>query len=147
MSSKRSTILLGIAFLLICYVESVKAQEWIPKKVVGMDYPVIASRARIEGKVEVICMINPDGSVASTTIESGNPILSKPARDNASKWIFNGKPKSDLLGKVTLFYEFKLDRKPSQNPKSQFVYEYPDKIEITSGYGALELYQSKSQKR
>jgi hypothetical protein len=146
MPSKNLTALFGLAFLLVCCAGSVKAQEWIPKRVVGMDYPELASRARIEGKVEVVCMINSDGSVA-LTMESGNPILSEPARTNASKWLFTGKSQSDLLGKAILNYEFKLKGKPSRRPESQFVFEYPDKIEITSGYWNLDMEQSQSPKR
>jgi hypothetical protein len=43
-------------------------QKWVPTTVVGMDHPALGRAARIEGQVEVICMVNPDGTVVSTKV-------------------------------------------------------------------------------
>ena len=128
--------------------QSGSAQEWIPRRIAGMDYPVLARSARIEGQVQVVCTLNRDGSVASTKI-TGNPhpILASAAMKNASAWMFMAASGTGQLPKTaTLVYSFKMEKSISQpmdpsiphHPARQFVFEYPSSVKVGSEYCLLE---------
>jgi TonB family protein len=124
---------LGLAFFLLCCAASAKAQ-WIPKRIVGMDYPELAWKARIQGQVEVVCIINSNGSVVETKVEGNpHPLLAPQARQNASSWTFAGSSDGGKLGGVTLIYTFALRADKCKDPCSRFVFEYPNKVSVTSG--------------
>ncbi len=140
--------IIEIAFMMFC-AHTLNAQQWIPKRIVGMDYPHIARGARIEGKVEVVCTLNPDGSVAFVKVTEGpNPILVRAVKENALKWTFMaGSITGQLPETITLVYTFKMEKKVSQpmdasaspnSPGRQFIYEYPSSIKINSEYCMLE---------
>jgi TonB family protein len=139
--------ILGMAFMSFS-VHSLFAQPLIPKRIVGMDYPHLARAARIEGKVEVVCTLKADGSVASTRVnEEAHPILADAAKENASMWIFMADTdKSQLSQSITLIYSFKMQYKvpqpmdataPYHRPARQFVFEYPSSVKINSEYCSL----------
>jgi len=117
------------------------AQDWIPERVVGMNYPPLAAHARRQGTVTLQCRIGEDGLVKSVkTISdseqlSGN-LLSQAAEDNATKWKF-GRPKaiasvSGTSGIVVLKYTFVLEGDSRACPKALFVFEYPDSVTVTA---------------
>ena len=125
------------------------AQQWVPKRIVGMDYPHLARAARIEGLVQVVCSINPDGSVASARVTGNpNPILAKAARENAFSWTFMGASGGGQSREaVTLVYSFKMEKKifqpmdptePVHHPAREFIFEFPFMVKISSEYCALE---------
>ena len=60
-------------------------------------YPASARQLKIEGKVDVEAIVNPDGTVDDVQIKSGNPILTRAATDALKRWKFkpfmaDGKP-------------------------------------------------------
>lgn len=51
-------------------------------------YPQLAMKMHIQGVVKVEAVVRPNGSVKSTRILGGNPVLVEAASDAVSKWKF-----------------------------------------------------------
>jgi len=51
-------------------------------------YPDLARRMHIQGVVKIEAVVRPNGSVKSTRILGGNPVLIDAASDAVSKWKF-----------------------------------------------------------
>jgi TonB family protein len=52
------------------------------------DYPELAKRMHIRGVVRAEAMVRPSGSVRSTRVLGGNPVLVEAALDAIGKWKF-----------------------------------------------------------
>ena len=133
-------LLLGLCLFFFADPKPVYPQGWIPKRIVSMEYPRLAGQARIQGQVQVECAINPDGSVRSTKVSSvsgsanAHPLLAEAAQKNARKWTFmrNSESPTGSSGSVILDYSFRLEEVGSYNPRSEFVFEYPNSILVSS---------------
>jgi TonB family protein len=55
---------------------------------VAPTYPELAKRMRIQGVVKVEALVRPNGTVKSTRVIGGNPVLVEAAADAVSKWKF-----------------------------------------------------------
>jgi TonB family protein len=55
-------------------------------------YPDLARRMHIEGAVKVEVAVRPNGSVKSTTVLGGSPVLLQAAIDALQKWKFEASP-------------------------------------------------------
>jgi len=55
---------------------------------VAPTYPELAKRMHIKGIVKVEAIVRPNGSVKSTRVLGGNPVLVDAAIDAVSKWKF-----------------------------------------------------------
>lgn len=55
-------------------------------------YPELAKRTHIEGAVKVEVAVRPNGSVKSTTVVGGSPVLVQAAIDAVQKWKFEASP-------------------------------------------------------
>jgi TonB family protein len=51
-------------------------------------YPELAKKMHIHGTVRVEAVVRPNGSVKSTRVLGGNPVLVDAAQDAVSKWKF-----------------------------------------------------------
>jgi TonB family protein len=51
-------------------------------------YPELAKRMRIQGVVKVEAVVRPNGTVKSTRVVGGNPVLVDAAADAVSRWKF-----------------------------------------------------------
>jgi TonB family protein len=51
-------------------------------------YPELAKRMHLQGVVKVEAQVRANGSVKSTRVLGGNPVLSESATDAVSKWKF-----------------------------------------------------------
>lgn len=51
-------------------------------------FPELARRMHLSGKVVLLVTIQPDGSVSSTKVESGHALLAPAAQDAVSHWRF-----------------------------------------------------------
>ncbi len=51
-------------------------------------YPDLAKRMRIQGTVKVEAVVRPNGSVKSTRVLGGSPVLVEAASDAVKKWKF-----------------------------------------------------------
>ena len=59
---------------------------------VAPDYPELAKRMHLEGSVKIEAVVRPNGSVKSTRVIGGNPVLVQSAADAVSKWKFETAP-------------------------------------------------------
>ncbi len=55
-------------------------------------YPELARRMRLQGTVRVEAVVKPNGSVRTTRVLGGNPVLAEAATDAVSKWKFEAGP-------------------------------------------------------
>jgi TonB family protein len=55
---------------------------------VAPDYPELAKRMRLQGIVKVEAVVRPNGTVKSTRVVGGNPVLVDAAANAVSKWKF-----------------------------------------------------------
>jgi TonB family protein len=124
----------------------------LPKRIVGMEYPALAAQARIQGTVELKCVIDRNGLVESTKIESvSGPvseggirgILGEAAHKNAKEWKFGSSSAApgSIPSTVTIKYSFKLvelDGCPQGKRWQEFAFEYPDSVFVTSDTPCLQ---------
>jgi len=71
--------------------QSAATQSASDRKVVSRvapTYPELAKRMHIKGIVKVEAIVRPNGSVKSTRVLGGNPVLVDAAIDAVSKWKF-----------------------------------------------------------
>jgi TonB family protein len=55
-------------------------------------YPELAKKMHIHGVVKVEAIVRPNGSVKSTRVLGGNPVLVDAAQDAVGKWKFESGP-------------------------------------------------------
>ena len=55
-------------------------------------FPELARRMHVSGKVILLVTIQPDGTVSSSKVESGHPLLAASAQDAVSHWRFAPNP-------------------------------------------------------
>jgi TonB family protein len=112
------------------------AQDWKPSKIVEMaEYPALAHLARIQGTVEVKCILDSGGAVVTAESLSGPSELREFARQNALRWRFQRVSKEALNNNlVTLKYRFLLkgEPQPQNRTRTTFVFEPPDKIQVVT---------------
>ena len=116
------------------------AQGWQPKRMVGLEYPPLATLVRVQGTVKLGLMIDSDGSVSSTKLlsdleTSGHKLLSDAAQLNALKWKFAKLDPGDASGSVDTFivtYTFRLSGITRGKRNQEFVVEYPSSVLVTS---------------
>ena len=86
---------------------TVNAQEQLIRKVkskVPPVYPDLARRMSITGVVKVSVVVAPNGSVKSTKVVGGHPLLVNAAMDAVKKWKFEASPE-ESTGVVELRFE------------------------------------------
>lgn len=114
---------------------SVAQERWWPDRMVGLSqYPPLARQARIEGVVELLCLLDENGSVLKVTSISGHPLLLATASENAIKWHFRRVLRRGAVDReTTLVYQFQIAGEPVRSPpKTEFVFEGPNKILLTT---------------
>ena len=101
-------VISGVAALCLLYPLPGQAQqEEISRKVkskVSPTYPELARRMSISGVVKVQVTVAPNGSVKSTKVVGGHPLLVNAAVDAVKKWRFDA-ASEETTGVV----EFKFD--------------------------------------
>jgi len=83
------------------------AQDELPRKVktrVAPVYPQLARQMNISGVVKVQVTVAPNGSVKTTKLVGGHPLLANAALDAIKKWRFDTGP-----DETTGIVEFKFD--------------------------------------
>lgn len=84
------------AALILCFgslasAQNANAANSSDRKVetrVAPAYPELAKKMHIRGTVRVEAIVRPNGTVKSTRILGGNPVLIQSAQDAVSKWKF-----------------------------------------------------------
>ena len=89
---RRRLICLNIA-LILCFGTFASAQAGgsTERKVsarVAPVYPELAKKMHIRGTVKVEAIVRPNGTVKSTRVLGGNPVLVQSAEDAVTKWKF-----------------------------------------------------------
>lgn len=138
------TVIARLLALLIVACGAVRATEpaWRVEWLTSLEYPRLATLARIEGTVELRCEIAEDGSVKAVTVRSGHEILAKGARENAMRWRFAKAtdsrldPENDV---VTLVYVFRLTGicKRASCPTS-FSFQFPNLVTVETAAPLLQ---------
>jgi len=59
---------------------------------IAPNYPELAKKMHIHGAVRVEAVVRPNGSVKSTRLLGGNPVLVDAALDAVNKWKFESSP-------------------------------------------------------
>ncbi|MCU1223129.1 MAG: TonB-like protein [Edaphobacter sp.] len=57
-------------------------------------YPELAHRMHVGGKVVLLVVIQPDGSVSDAKVESGHALLTAAAQDAVRRWRFSPNPEA-----------------------------------------------------
>jgi TonB family protein len=100
-----ATILTVLALALV--PASGNAQEQLTRKVkskVPPVYPDLARRMSITGVVKVSVVVAPNGTVKSTKVVGGHPLLVNAAMDAVKKWKFEASPE-ESTGVVEFRFE------------------------------------------
>ena len=89
---RRRFVFLTIA-LIMCFGTFASAQSGAnsDRKIsarVAPVYPELAKKMHIHGTVRVEAIVRPNGTVKSTRVLGGNPVLVQSAEDAVSKWKF-----------------------------------------------------------
>ena len=106
---------------------------WVPTVIVSPTYPVLATHARIEGRVDLRLQVNRDGHIAAVRVLTGNKILAAVASGNIKNWRFSLPCKTPPAESIFEFtYEFRLRGIAESRPPTEFVYEHPYKVFVTS---------------
>lgn len=61
----------------------------IPRRIVGLDYPWFARLGGVQGRVEVVATISPEGTVRKVQVLSGPEPLARAVNSTLSKWLFS----------------------------------------------------------
>jgi TonB family protein len=86
-----ATCLLAAAMVLLRPARTLGEDTEITRKVkakVAPIYPEIARRMNISGTVKLVVVVAPNGSVKSTKVLGGHPLLVSAAEDAVKKWKF-----------------------------------------------------------
>jgi hypothetical protein len=114
------------------WVPSLGAAEGItPTRVVGVNtYNNLARAAQIQGRVEIKCEVDKEGSVVRTRVISGHPLLLRMAEENLVQWKFMGSndPTQHDPREASFVYEFQLGEPTRERPRIEFVFEHPNHI-------------------
>ena len=99
---------------------------WVPKKISGLDYPILAAQARIEGQVIIDLTLSRDGTVEHSVVLSGTPVLAEAAKTNIELWRFRTVcTKGVPGGHVIVTYTFTLQGSADTRARARFFYEDP----------------------
>jgi TonB family protein len=75
--------------------ENAEVKRKLKSKVVP-EYPPIAKRFGLQGKVKIETTVAADGHVVTTKVVGGNPLLANAAVDAIKKWRFETGPKETV---------------------------------------------------
>ncbi len=137
----RTIIVVSVLFF-ACPLHS---QDWMPSRIVGIDYPVLAIQARIAGTVKIKCILDEDGKVVSTEIldvagtKGTRELLGKAAQDNAMKWVF-GRQNLREQRSALINYHFEFEVRPSPAYlRSRFIFDFPQSVRVIAEIPNLQI--------
>jgi protein TonB len=85
-----AAVLLSVPFSWAQQTEPEVARKVVSK--VAPSYPDLARRLNLRGVVKLVIVIAPDGSVKSTEVMGGNPVLTQAAVEAVRKWRYEATP-------------------------------------------------------
>jgi hypothetical protein len=104
-------------------------------RIASLEYPRVAAEAQISGTVVLRVRIDKGGVVSHSQALSGPSILVFAAEENIKLWKFSvaGSPVARPDSEFNFTYIFKLiGASHSPRPGSELIYEYPNKVTVTS---------------
>jgi TonB family protein len=102
------SLLCGLTFLAAASVAQ-DGQERVVLESLGVPvYPPSALQARISGDVELEIVVRRDGSVESSRVVNGDPLLSKAALDSSQRSKFDCQTCTSASDGIHLIYSFQL---------------------------------------
>lgn len=130
----KSQVLLIIALLFP--LQTLYGADLFAVDVKSLDYPVLGLQAQISGMVHLHAKIDSKGAVVDVSVVSGNEVLASAAVRNLKTWKFlsplRGADENVLPQTVEFHYLFKLQGETSSCPKTDFLYEHPNRVTVTS---------------
>jgi TonB family protein len=100
--------LVSIWLLVSALTTSAQANLCVTSFVVP-EYPQLAETARVYGDVVLEVTLKPDGSVATSRVVSGHPLLKAAAQENSMTWKFESIERKELANEeFTLIYRYLL---------------------------------------
>jgi Gram-negative bacterial TonB protein C-terminal len=110
--------------------------SWTPTRISSLQYPVLGLQAQLQGNVVLKIRVVAPGTVSSVEVVSGNPVLAGAARDNIKTWKFgrvcNSGGNSNEPATMEFNYEFQLEGIVESSPKTDFEFEYPNRVKVKS---------------
>ena len=88
-----SLLLAGSLFLCVGTALAADVHRSIVTRVPPV-YPELAHRMHVGGKVVLLIVIQPDGTVSDTKVESGHALLCNAAQDAVRRWRFSPNPEA-----------------------------------------------------
>jgi len=89
---RAAIIVLGLSVAVTAlFAQNVPVQSSADRKVItriAPAYPELAKRMHLQGVVKVEAIVRPNGTVKSTRVLGGNPVLVNSAMDAINKWKF-----------------------------------------------------------
>lgn len=82
--------------------------EVVISKLSSPYYPPLARQARITGDVQLVLSVRKDGSVQSTVVVSGHPMLRKAAQESAQQSQFDCRSCKEAVTPYQMIYSFQL---------------------------------------
>jgi hypothetical protein len=117
----------------ICLLGACAQPRITVKRVVGLEYPRLAALAAVQGKVELVALISPDGSVSEVRVVSAHILLREPAKETLSQWKFAGCEASQSPCEVRVVFDFVLEGLCDKSwCGTRFAADLPSFVEIKS---------------
>ncbi len=129
--SSRAVLLLG----LVSPFYGQDGAMWVPARVVNIEYPLLALQSRTQGAVSIECVIAADGSVSTAKVVSGSPLLGGAVLSRIGEWRFrlaSGASAAQPPSTVTMTVNFVLEKPVMVQPKTKFIYDYPNDVTVVS---------------
>jgi TonB family protein len=124
---------------LISIALPVCAQDWAPKRIIAIsDYLPLARQARIQGDVEVRCVLDADGTVTRAEVITGHALLKDQARQNALLWRFQRSGPPGEHNTVILKYQYRLEGDLQDRARTVFLVDLPNTIQIIAPVALVE---------
>lgn len=92
---RKGSIFAALAVSLLTSLLWAQAVTTVDRKVVTRVTPTcpeIARKMHLQGVVKLEAVVRPNGTVKSTRVMGGNPVLAEAASDAVSKWKFEAAP-------------------------------------------------------
>ena len=99
---QKALVHLSLVLLVACAAVSAAQNSNLPisdRKVtsrVAPAYPELARRMRLQGTVKIEAVVKPNGTVKSTRVLGGNPVLVDAATEAVTKWKFESGPSETM---------------------------------------------------
>lgn len=129
-------VVVAVVFFLSADVPAQKTAQGAlsPRRIVGLRYPRLAHLVGIQGTVEAIVTVSPEGKPDQIRIISGPAPLSDGVKDNLSKWLFPPCLQRPDKCETKITFSFVLSGVPCEIALCSWEYEVllPDKVEVRS---------------